>query len=209
VIARGSGVPEWWDRAREGAPAQGAPGRWERLFGEVEAGIEDADRAEFAVEVADHTRGEVGRLRLADRLRAAVGHQIGLVLPAEQTPSGVLKEVGPDWLLLAEPPAREVLVPLAAVSAVRGLGAHSMYPGSEGRVAATLDLRYALRRLARDRAPLIVTLAHGGVLSGTCDRVGADFVELAEHAPEERRRASAVQRVSTVPLSALVMLRAG
>jgi hypothetical protein len=119
----------------------------------------------------------------------------------------VLREVGPDWLLLAEQVGSEVLVPLAAVGAIHGLGAHSAQPGSEGKVGARLDLRYALRRLARDRAPLGATLAHGGVLTGTLDRVGADFVELAEHAPDERRRAGAVRRVSTIPITALVLLR--
>lgn len=195
------GVPVWWERAGLGQ------GRWERLFNEVEAGIDESERAELAAEIADRTRGEIRRIRLADRLRAAVGHEIGLVLPADATRNGVLKEVGPDWLLIAEQPGSEALVPLAAVSVVRGLSAYSAHPGSEGRVAASLGLGFALRRLAQDRAPLAVTLADGGVLVGTLDRVGADFVELAEHGLDERRRASAVRRVSTVPLTALVLLR--
>jgi len=186
------------------APSQG---RWERLFADLEAAAEADDRTELAAEVSERTRGEVGRLRFADRLRTAIGHQVGVVLPAEQSLTGVVREVGPDWFLLVEPPAREVLVSLAAVAAVRGLGAMSSHPGSEGRVAAKLDLRYAVRRLARDRAPLAATLQGGSVLVGTFDRVGADFVELAEHAPGERRRPHAVRRVSTVPLRALVVAR--
>jgi hypothetical protein len=188
-------------------PPGPAAGRWERLFADLEAVAEYDGRAELAAEIADRTRGEVGRFRLTDRLRATVGHEVSLVLRTDQPAVGIVREVGPDWVLLAEHQAREVLVPLAAVCQVLGLGDLSAQPVSEGRVAAKLDLRYALRRLARDRAPLTVTVLDGGVLHGTCDRVGADFVEFAEHAPGEPRRAVAVRRVTTVPIGALLLVR--
>lgn len=181
--------------------------RWERLFADLEASAAEDDRAELAAEVADRTRGELGRVRLADRLRAAIGHEVRLALVGGQSAAGTVREVGPDWLLLAETPARVALVPLAAVVAVRGLGAHSAAAGSEGRVGAKLGLRYALRRLARDRVPLSMLLVGGTVLAGTCDRVGADFLELAEHPPGEPRRANAVREVSAVPFTALVLAR--
>jgi hypothetical protein len=177
------------------------------LFADLEAGADAAEWAELAAEVADRTRGEVGRLRMVDRLRAAIGHRVGLTLVGAPPLSGILREVGPDWLLLAETALPEVLVALPAVCGVGGLGALSAQPGSEGRVVAKLDLRYALRRLARDRARIAVTLANGAVLSGTCDRVGADFFELAEHAAGEPRRAGAVRQVIMVPVSAFVLAR--
>lgn len=188
-------------------PQRGRGGRWERLFADLEAMAARDDQAELDAEVADRTRGELGRIRLADRLRAAHGHEVAVMLATQQSLSGAVREVGPDWLLLAESAANEVLVPLDAVCGVRGLGDVSAYPGSEGRVGAKLDLRYALRRLARDRAPLTAVLTSGAALHGTCDRVGVDFIELAEHAPDEPRRARAVRRVSAVPLGALVLVR--
>jgi hypothetical protein len=169
--------------------------------------MDEAERADLAAEVADRTRGEVARLRLVDRLRAAIGYGVGLTLPAERTFTGTLRDVGPDWLLLTEPPGREVLVALAAVCAVTGLGDLSMQPGSEGRVTARLGLRSVLRRLARDRAQLAAALTDGSVLIGTFDRIGADFFELAEHPAGEPRRASAVRRVRTVPFPAFVLAR--
>jgi hypothetical protein len=190
---------------------QGGPepaGRWELLFADLEAAVDEAGRLELADEVADRTRREFGQLRLVDRLRPAIGHRVMVQLPAEGKLSGVLRAIGADWLLLGEGGPRETLIRLAAVCAVGGLGAATDLPGSEGRVGAKLDLRYALRRLARDRAPLAIRLADGSVTHGTCDRVGRDYLELAEHPPGEFRRPAAVRRIVALPLHALIVVRA-
>jgi hypothetical protein len=50
-------------------------------------------------------------------------------------------------------------------------------------------------------------LSDGTSLAATLDRVGADFVEAAVHAPGEARRAAAVRDVLVVPMSALVAVR--
>jgi hypothetical protein len=191
------------------------PGRWERLFADLDAVLAEEERAELAAEVADRTRAEFGRIRLVDRFRGAVGAHVGLRLAAGAQADGIVREVGADWLLLAGGPpfgaaeaARaDVLVPLHAVRAVAGLGRWSAEPGSEGRVAARLDLPYVLRRLTRDRAAVSVTLTSGDVLTGTCDRVGADFVELAEHSPGDVRRPVSVRGCRVIPIPALALLR--
>ena len=184
-------------------------GRWERLFSDLEAATEAAAGAELAGEVADRTRREFARVRLVDRLRATIGHPVTIAVVAFGPVVGAVRDVGPDWVLLAERGVREVVVRLAAVTGVSGLGLTTAEPGSEGAVAAKLDLRYLMRRLTRDRAVLAVGLADGTTVYGTCDRVGADFLDLAEHPPAEARRASAVRRVRAVPLGAVVVIRSG
>lgn len=181
--------------------------RWERLFADLEAEFLAAETAELAAEVADRSRREMARVRLADRLRSAVGRPLVVASAGGTALAGRLEAVGPDWLLLTEGAGREALVAAAGILSITGLGSRSAEPGTEGEVASRLDLRFALRGLARSRVGVIVTLAEGTVVNGTLDRVGADYVELAEHLAGELRRARDVRGVRTIPLTALAVLR--
>lgn len=181
--------------------------RWQALFDDLEAQLAAADAAELSAEVADRTRREGSALRSLDRLRAALGHRVGVTVWGAGAVHGALLDAGGDWLLLEDGGHREVLVPLVAVLGITGLGPWSAVPGSEGEVARRLDLRWALRGLARDRAGLAVVLRDGSTLAGTLDRVGADHADLAEHPGGEARRAANVTQVRMVPLSALALLR--
>ncbi|RJK95416.1 hypothetical protein [Vallicoccus soli] len=204
--------------------------RWERLFDDLEAQLDAADRAELAAEVADRSRREAALLRTGDRLAAAVGTALGLHVLGGGAVQGVLEEVGRDWLLLAEPAGGRAVVPLAALAGVTGLGRRSAPPAPTGAAGAggaggaegtgtgalsgpglrgRLGLGHVLRGVARDRAPVVLELVDGTRLTGTLDLVGADFVELAEHPPGEPRRRGGVRGVRLVPLPALAVLRAG
>ncbi|MCW2598981.1 MAG: uncharacterized protein JWM02_810 [Frankiales bacterium] len=183
--------------------------RWDDLFADLDAQLEAAEAAELAGEVTDRTRREHGLLRLVDRLRPAIGTTLGVTCRGVGTAQGRLLDVGVDWLLLEEADRRELLVSAAVVLGVSGVGARSDAPGSEGEVGRRLDLRWALRALARDRAGVQVVLVDGTTLAGTLDRVGADHVDLAEHASGEARRAAAVRQVRVLPLTALSAVRSG
>jgi hypothetical protein len=181
--------------------------RWESLFADLEAQLHEAESAELAAEIADRTRREVARLRVVDRLRGSVDHEITVHIRGGQPVCGRLKSVGPDWILLVDEATRDLLVPIPAVVGISGLTSWSSEPGSESVVDARLNLSHALRALARNRVVVQMTLVDGSTLAGTVDRVGADFVELAEHPLDEIRREAAVRRVRLVPTSVIGCLR--
>lgn len=178
--------------------------RWSQLFADLESQADALAAAELDGEVAERTRIETGRLTLVDRLHAAHGHPVELRCAGAGALAGRLDRIGPDWLLVAERAGSEVLVPFRSVLSVVGLGRRSVLPAP---AAVTLGLRSVLRGVARDRAPVRVVLSDGVPVDGTVDRVGADYLEVAEHPVREPRRAGAVIRVRTVPLSGLGAVR--
>jgi hypothetical protein len=181
--------------------------RWDALFADLEAQAESLEQAERAAEVQERTRSEIGALTLVDRLRPALGSTIRLRTAGAGAIAGRLDRLGPDWLLLQQDGGREVLVRLGAVTGIGGLGRASTVPGTVDVLTARLGLWFVLRRIARDRSAVSLQLSDGTSLAATLDRVGADFVEAAVHAPGEARRAAAVRDVLVVPMSALVAVR--
>jgi hypothetical protein len=181
--------------------------RWDELFDDLEAQFGEAETADLAAEVTDRSRRELSLLRLVDRLRPVSGQPLALRLVGAGVIEGELRAVGPDWLLLAEVGGREALVAAPAVLWIGGLAAQTAVPLGEGRVAARLDLAYALRGIVRDRSAVTLTLIDGATATGTLDRVGVDFVEMAEHAPGEPRRHDAVRAVRAYPLTSLAVVR--
>lgn len=176
--------------------------RWERLFDDLEAQLDADARATLAAEVADRTRHERALVELADRLVANAGRSVRVHLAGGSTYEGVLGEVAQQWFVLTGP----VLVPLAAVVGIRGLGTTALTSGRDG-VQRRAPLASALRAVARDRSPVRLDLVDGHVLSGTLDAVGADHVDLAEHDGEQPRRRGAVRGVRVVPFAALAAVR--
>jgi hypothetical protein len=181
--------------------------RWQQLFADLSAQFEEAASAGQRADVAARSRTEAASVTLADRLRGSLGSEIALECRGAGWVRGRLSDAGRDWALLDDEHGGELLVALAAVRVVGGLGRVTA-PPEDGPVRIRLDLRRALRGLARDRSAVLVVLDDGTVLSGTLDRVGADFVELARHEADEPRRASAVREVQAVALAAVAVVRA-
>lgn len=178
--------------------------RWQKLFADLEAQFAAASSAAELAESGSRARAEVGSVPLAERLAGAIGQPVRLRCRGAGQVAGELAEVGPDWVLLSAEGGRELLVATRAVTVVSGLVRRTRTAGE--RPCVRTDLRRALRGLVRDRSVVSLALEDGGRLSGTIDRVGADFVEIAEHAVDEPRRASAVRAVHAVPLPALAVV---
>jgi hypothetical protein len=177
------------------------------LFADLEAQAEALEHAERAAEVEERARGEFGALRVVDRARAAIGSPLRLRVAGGLTVAGRLLRVGAEWLLLDEGDGREAIVAVRHLVSVRGLGRYSAAPGSAGVVESRLGLRQALRGVARDRSAVRVQLSDGLTVEATIDRVGADFIEVATHAPGEPRRRKEVRDVELLPLGVLAAVR--
>jgi hypothetical protein len=181
--------------------------RWQQLFADLQAQFDEEEAAAERSDAASRARAEIGAIRLAERLRGALGFPVVLGCRGAGSVSGVLTDAGVDWLLLAGDGGREDLVALRAVRTVGGLGRRTAVPEPAGGVWSRLDLRRALRGLARDRSVVQVILDDGVVLAGTLDRVGVDYVELAEHPADQPRRPEAVQGVRAVVLETIAVVR--
>lgn len=178
--------------------------RWKSLFDDVEAQFEAAEQAALESEVADRFRSEQATLGLVDRMRGQIGLVLKVAVSNGRVFTGELTHVGSEWLVLSSA-AEEVIVPFHAVQLVEGLGRTVALEAS--RLQQALGLSSALRTLSRDRAP--VTLHRVGSelrVEGVIDRVGKDFVELAEVLPGEQRRRTGVSSVFAVPFRSIAAI---
>ena len=180
--------------------------RWDALFADLEVQFAALEEGDLYGEVAERIRTELGRITLLDRLRGAVGSVVRIDLVTGQPVHGELVRVGKDCVLVASGRSEEWLVPAAALAAVHGLG--PWVEQAQGAVAGKLGLTHLLRGIARDRSPVAVYgLGNEQPATGTIDRVGADFVELAEHPLDVPRRRDEVSTMRVVPTAALVAVR--
>lgn len=180
--------------------------RWNALFADLESQFAALEGGDLYGEVADRIRTEVGRIALLDRLRAAVGTVVRIDLVNGRSVRGELLRVGKDCVLIVSGRSEEWLVPAVALAAVHGLDPWA--ERAEDPIAAKLGLAHLLRGIARDRSPVTVYAVGGDQpVSGTIDRVGADFIELAEHPLDVPRRRGEVSNHRLVPTAALIAIR--
>jgi hypothetical protein len=192
-----------------GVLGQTATVRWAALFGDLEGQLDATARRELEDEVDDRRRRELARIRLADRLAVAVDKPLVVTVTGAGPVTGRLSAVGADFLLLDETGRREALVPLGAVQSVVGLPRLAADPDRKPTLQGRLGLAHALRAVARDRAPVVVTLNHCRVLTGTIDRVAADHLDLLEHPADEPPRPGAVLESSVVTFAGIGVVRSG
>lgn len=178
--------------------------RLEALFADLESQFEAMRDGDLYGEVAERIRAEVAKITVLDRLRGAVGTALRVELTSGEPVRGKLSRVGKDCLLLEAERYEEWLIPEAALAAVHGLGPWA--ESADGAVAAKLGLAHLLRGIARDRSPVSVFCGEK-IVTGTIDRVGADFVEVAEHPLDAPRRRTEVLNSRLIPTRALVAVR--
>lgn len=177
--------------------------RWELLFGDLEAQFHAGTQQELEQHINELARVEASQLSFSEVLRGALGRQISATMRSGTVFHGEVQRVEHQWLLLGQE-RRSVLLPLAMVLRVQGVGTH--------RVRATSRIPYtlpaALRVLARNRSTVVLELAgtRPASLRGVLDQVGADYVQLMQMADGVGRDRGNAQGSVVVPLAALVAI---
>ncbi len=168
------------DGGARGEAPRAPAGRWERLFGDLEAQLAAGRADESRWDVAELTRAERAGVTFVDRLRASHGRRLRIVTRDGEPLEGVVDDAGTQWLMLDLGAGRRAVVPTAAVRSVQGLGAR-VAPAA-GRTESALGLGHVLRALARDRVEATVR-TDVGRFTGRLDRVGADHLDVTLDAP--------------------------
>ena len=179
--------------------------RWDGLFADLAAQADRLEAVDRAVEVTERTRIEVGALSLGDRLRAALGSQVRLRCRGEFRMAGTLLQASTQWVLLDGGRGDETLVSVTNLVSVTGL-TRLAAGAPHAAVESRLGIRQVLRGIAADRSTCQIRLADASTVVGTLDRVGGDFVEVALHTSDVRRRTE-VREVQLLHLPWLVALR--
>lgn len=140
--------------------------RWERLFADLEAGLDDEsdrDRDALAEELTAEAWAETS-------WRELLGGDVVLDVAGAGRVEGHAELVGRELLHLTGP-SGDVLVRTDAVTAVRD-------PGQRSAVGSALDLgwRPALRALAAE--PVRIQCRSGVAWDGVVDAVGDDFLRV-------------------------------
>lgn len=184
------------------------PMRWDDLFDDLSAQLEHELATEQADLEQEEERLRLGRLPLRERLvalRASAASRVRCRLISGDTVTVRLLTVGRDWLageLEGAGRATQVALPFGAIDALLMTPeqiAVSLAPTAErSELAARLGLAFLLRDLCRRRVTVTVR-TRAGEATGTIDRVARDHLDLAEHDPDEPRRARAVTQVRVIP----------
>lgn len=180
--------------------------RWNDLFADLEAQLEFGQWHAVEQDAAELTRGLWAELSLMDRIRAAMGQRIRIILQDGRMQLLDVRTVGPGWVGGADDTSsliltRDVIVGIDANLRRAEVPARPLQSGpSVSRI---------YRTLARRREPLQILAKTGIVLAeGTIDRVGRDHIDVALHARDDFRRSTAVQGIRIIPFDAILLVRA-
>ena len=145
--------------------------RWDRLFGDLEAGADEIAKVE-AEALAQDLRDEIWA---QTSWRAMLGGRVTLEVRGAGQVSGEVAAVNDQLMRLRA----DVLDHLVAVAAVTSVLQQEGRTDPPGRLDGALGWASALRRLRDGAEPVRVTLDDGRTVDGQVQAVGRDFVRLA------------------------------
>lgn len=176
----------------------------ERLLKELSAEFELELRREAEQAAAAATRAQAGQVALWERLSRLTGGAV-TVQSGPMRVHGTLLASYPDLFTVRSADGWHHLVhpgPTISVVLAPGSGPLRLAGGGVNGYGFAL----AMRELSRRREPVRILLAAAGMVAGTIEIVGNDYLELAEHDPGEARRRAAVTAHRLLPFSAVAVV---
>jgi len=146
----------------------------------------------------------MAQIGLANRLRRRVGHPVNLQVTGVGAVAGRLTRMGADWVLVSA--GDEIVVAVAAVAAVVNLPLDADASVAQRSLASRVPLTTALRAMARDRSVVQIVLRDGATVTGTPDRVGRDFLDVAVHPSDLAPRLGQVRSRWTVATTSIAVV---
>jgi hypothetical protein len=178
--------------------------RWQELFADLEGQARSLEANDLDSEVADRTRAELAGITVESRLRAHLSRQVTLSVAGAGDVSGTLQRIGGGWLLLATPD--ETVIPLSAILAAWNLQLTAISKEGGDPLGGRVSLTAVIRAVARDRSPVVIRLRDGKSITGTPERVGADFVDVSVHDLDVAPRQGQIRARATVSFAAIALL---
>lgn len=165
-----------------------------------------SQRFEAQARTAEALRAATSEVRLWQQLSRLIGTRVDVQADAIHV-SGQLAASHPDYLVVDCDSGWTHLIRLGAgVTAATAPGVTPTGPTSGGMLARRYRLQAAALELERRREPVRVVLAGGTPATGTIDQVGRDYLQLAQHALGEPRRAHAITARRYLPLAAVTLI---
>ena len=174
-----------------------------RIFEELEAEFEAGLRREAEQEAVAALRAKLGETRQWEALARRIGTEL-VIRAGPRSFRGTLVASYPDFCVLQAADGAQHLIPLGPATTI-SLPLQRQ-PPQPVPAASRYRFALALRELARRREPVRLELAAGGTIAGTIEVVGADYLELAEHDPNEARREAALTGRRLLGLAAVAVV---
>lgn len=144
------------------------------LIDQLEAELIAQTRQQQLADAAELAEGETARITLMQRLSAALGKEITIYRPGGQPQQVLLEEVGNGWILVRNGRETE-LINLKNCPLVGGLKDARI---QVLEVQKRSQINQIMRRIARGRLRVLVTLADGTFQTGYLVSVYADHFDL-------------------------------
>lgn len=176
--------------------------RWDSLFNDLEAQLEEQEHAQLREEIAENTRIERATAELLPTLFGCHGLEMTLRLAGGTEVRAQLGPCANDYICM-ENARSQWVIRRPAIQSI-ALPARSRPAPGHSTESRTAPFATVVRGLLRDRARCSIYGLHGAELAtGTLMQVAKDFVRIAVHPSDEYARPERISAQLLIPVESI------